>query len=104
VAENVHGRVEATSHLYIVSEKQKPERFAHVSVSPARSIEPDTSFVVECNATNVMIGEKDGDGTASSDSVGGGSLNKVLWYQNNRPVVVDGKKFTTNMSKINAGK
>ena len=51
VAENAHGRVESTAHMFIVGEKDKPTRFPRVQVSAARSVEPDTAFQVECNAT-----------------------------------------------------
>jgi hypothetical protein len=85
IVENGHGRVESTAHLFIINESRRPERFPEVKVSPARSVEPETPFRVECNVSNVE------------------TPGQVLWYQNNRPVVFDGQNYFSNSTKISSG-
>ena len=96
VAENVHGMSEATARLHIVPAKQQKQtllnrhdtnlNFPQVRITPPRSVEPDTSFRIECNSTN--------------------SNENLFWYQSNRPVILfDGgeiqqQQYVANFTKL----
>lgn len=71
IAENDMGIVEATSHLNIIPEKDRPKNFPIIQISNPKSVEPDTLFRVECNITNHV------------------NPLVVQWYQSNKPIIFD---------------
>jgi len=84
IAENDMGTVEATSHLHIIPEKDRPKNFPLVQISNPKSVEPDVPFRIECNITNHV------------------NPLVVKWYQSNKPINFDdlsSSKYFSNWTR-----
>ena len=56
-----------------------------ISISNPKSVEPDSTFRIECNISNIN------------------SASSVQWYQSNRPINNDNKKYLINVTRTHDG-
>ena len=71
--------------IIIFTERDKPLHFPQINISNPKSVEPDSIFRIECNISNNV------------------KLSSIHWYQENKPIIIDNKKYFMNLTHLNKG-
>lgn len=88
VAENANGvSQEATAHLSVVHEKDRPKQFPLVRITNPKSVEPDNLFKIDCNVTSHGV-----------------PLTNLVWYQSNKPINFENSKYFSNFTRLDVGR